>query len=953
MKKIILLLFLPLLFWGGPVIAQVLPNVELELSCYGTVCENTTATYSITSPNCSDYIWNVEGGSFTGQGSQTITVDWGSPESGYGVISLDSYFCDTECKSLLSVKIPVIVDNAEIVGPEEICVGDIQQYELPMWGSTLYQWRITQNHNNEIVEHRAESPNQYLLEFTRPGTYTIVAGYACDFLECGAFHTQKTIVVKDTMSILSADSVICKGDTGHYAVGHGNSVSWQVYNQNNQYVYGTNGVSLDYDFLIPGKYRIVASNAAVYCKDADFFVTVLDNPPAPTFVQGPNEACPGNSILLSATPTSPNFFLQWRPLCSSASPSSVEGEEVSINYDAEVCDVAVYQVDNEYGCRSEAYIHTVDTFRLAPFTMPAITRVCAGASVHLWVDDQSADVTYEWTISPANAASVNGNHFSSNVEILTNHLNNPPVIATVTLKRTYCSNLVDEKTVRLYIEEVTPPTVVYDDTICSESFGYFNSTTGTLSNSHYTWIIDSAYVHHGHSANHFLPDTCLPLVLTDSPISCTEVEIRANNPTGSMIVWSCSSQYVYCSPPSSAESTTASFSEVGTHHISAYLEENGQCYRGGANVTIDCIPGMMVRYDCDGHLVVYDTSKYRDGFAMPNRTITIEGTSYFATLTDTNRITSIPIPNLPHGQYTVTMDLGMGVPCSVSRDFTFEGNPIIDSIAIRRFMCEGRPFQFSARTSGTIVQYNWNFGDGSSNKGNGIYHTYSPYIVQNPTVTLTVSDSWGCTATGSAHINVNFNNLTGTLSSVETNPVCPGQNRVIEYVQDFPVNEYYWNHSPVSISDNHYNTTSTGDYYLYIETTDYGCRAERMCNVGFLNAPTARITGNTEYCLGELVKLNGNTGNSNTYFWHVFDQDSTCVYTSTSSNIRFTPETAGDYTVKLNVTSPDGCTAQAVCFFEVHPRPAAPEDSTSATWLRHPTSSASLPRTTGCTTSNW
>lgn len=1010
------------------IVINVLPRVELELSCHGTVCENTTASYKVASPSCSEYVWSVDGGSFSGQGSPTITVDWGSPSSGYGVISLDSYFCETECNSLISVKIPVIVNHAEIIGPDEVCVGDIQQYELPMWGSTLYQWWITPNYNHETIEHEAEFINQYLLEFTQPGTYTIEASYVCEFLECGPFYTQKTIVVKDTMSIRSTDSVICKGDTGHFTTWHGNAVSWQVYNQNNQYIYGSNGVSVDYNFLNPGKYRIVASNAAVYCKDAEFFVTVLDNPPALTSVQGPNEACLGSSILLSASPTQPNYFLQWQPLCPSATPSSVDGEEVTISYDTEVCDVAVYQVDNEYGCRSEVYIHTVDTFRLAPFTMPAITHVCAGASVHLWVDNQSANVTYEWTISPANAASVNGSHFANDVHILTNHLDNLPVIATVTLKRTYCSNIVEYETVQISIENVTV-TVDYEDTICDKTREYFYAS-GTHNYNNYTWIIDSTDVLHGYNPYYYFgtpgthyftltyqpysycdaatvsgqivvvdgpsvsiissndtlsvaqlanvtyswtfngdtipnmhdticfvadtgdyccivtstippycsdiacfsnessgtsqPDACQPLELTDTLVSCTEAVIKADNTTNSIITWSCSPQYGYCSPSSSTDSTIVYFSEEGTHLISAYMVDNGQCYSGETYVTIDCVPGLMVRYDCDSNLIVYDTSKYRDGFTIPDRTITIEGTSCFATLTDTNRITSIPVAGLSHGQYTVTMDMGMDVPCSVSREFVFEGNPIIDSITIRRSMCEGRPFQFLASTSGTVVQFRWNFGDGAFNKGNGIYHTYDPNIVQNPTITLTVTDVWGCLATDTANVTIGYNNLTGTLSAVDANPVCPGQNRVIEYVQDSPVNEYFWNHSPGSTSENHYNTTSTGDYYLYIETSDFGCRAERMCNVGFLNAPTARITGNTEYCLGELVKLNGNTGNSNTYLWYVMDQDNTCIYTSTSSIIRFTPGAAGNYTAVLNVTSPYGCSVQAVYHFVVHPRPVAP-----------------------------
>ena len=1011
------------------IIIRVLPRVELELSCHGTVCQNATATYTINSPNCWEYIWSVEGGTFSGQGSPTITVDWGSPASGYGVISLDSYSCETECKSLLSVKIPVIVNNAEIIGPDEICVGEVQQYELPMWGSTMYQWGATPNNNNEVIEHNAEFLNQYLLEFTHPGTYTIEARYVCDFLECGPFHTQKTIVVKDTMSIRSTDSVICKGNTGHYTTWHGNAVSWQVYNQNNQYVFGTNGVSLNYNFLIPGKYRIVASNTAVYCKDAEFFVTVLDNPPALTFVQGPNDACPKSSILLSATPTQPNYFLQWQPLCPSATPSSVDGEEVTINYDTEVCDVAVYQVDNEYGCRSEAYIHTVDTFRLAPFSVPAISHVCAGAFVDMSVADQSANVTYEWTISPANAASVNGSHFSNQVRILTNYLDNLPVIATVTLKRTYCSNMVEYETAQISIENVTV-SVDYEDTICNNTRDYFYAS-GIHVDNYYTWVMDGTDTHHGYNTSYYFgtpgthnftltyqpdphcnaatvsgqvfvvdrpsvsitaindttlsvaqqanvtyswtfngdtipnmhdtvcfvgdtgefccivtstippycsniacysnepsgpsqPDTCLPLELTDSLISCNEAVIKAVNPTNATISWGISSQYGYCLPSSSTDSTIAYFRKEGIYYISAYMVDNGQCYRGHIYDTINCIPGMKVRYDCDGHLIIYDTSKYRDGFTMPNRTITIEGTSLFATLTDTNHITSIPIPNLPHGQYTVTMDMGMDVPCSVSREFIYEGNPTIDSFAIRPLMCLNTPFPFVAYASGTIAQYYWNFGDGAYNKGNGIHHTYHPDIVQNPTVTLTVTDIWGCTARDSVSILVGGAALEGSLVALGL-AVCPGQNRTIAFNNPSSLNVYFWDYSTTSTSNNQYNVISTGDYHVLVETIDYGCRAERIRNVGFLNAPTARITGNTEYCLGELVKLNGNTGNSNTYLWYVFDQDNTCVYTSTSSIIRFTPGAAGNYTVMLNVTSPDNCSAQAVYNFVVHPRPAAPK----------------------------
>ena len=83
---------------------------------------------------------------------------------------------------------------------------------------------------------------------------------------------------------------------------------------------------------------------------------------------------------------------------------TLEGNEVTVTYGSEICDVAVFQVDREYGCRSEAYVHRVYTFQLLPHGLPAVTSVCAGSTVRFDLPDQSPDVLYEWTIDPTNAA---------------------------------------------------------------------------------------------------------------------------------------------------------------------------------------------------------------------------------------------------------------------------------------------------------------------------------------------------------------------------------------------------------------------------------------------------------------------------------------------------------------------------------------------------------------------
>ncbi|HHT52122.1 MAG TPA: PKD domain-containing protein [Bacteroidales bacterium] len=998
----------------------------LELSCYGTVCENTTASYSLINPPCSEYVWNIEGGSMVGQGTPDITVHWGSPASGYGVIKLDASKCDTECNGLISIKIPIITANAEISGVDTVCVSEMQIYELPRWGSTQYTWYNT--NDSCLNMHNGKSPNQYVLEFVQPGVVTIGANYICTFLECGYFSASpKTIIVKDTMSILSDKNTLCKGSTALFYTTHSNSVQWRIYNQNDQQIFTTNAVTLSYTFTAAGNYKITASHED-YCKVVEYHVTVLDNPPALTSTTGPSVACPGSSILLVADPTHPRYYLVWEPVCSSAMPDSVEGNEVTITFDNEVCDVAVYQVDNEYNCRSEAYIHEVETFTLLPHGLPSITTACAGSTVHFAVPDQSPNVTYEWTISPANAASVFSNdHLRPSVNILTNHLANttPPYPVNIKIKRIYCSNIEVNETVLLSIEDVQQPILNCPDTVCENELITLTATGSTSTGSHYQWsfsdttlifsgttiarkfnepgyvyvtvtyhpnpdcnpvtvhdtiwvssspyaniirngnnlnvqsFLNSNYVwtYNGEEVSYTptcsvvgdgtycctitstitpycsasdcytigadVTDTCIT-VSTSHTIHCNVVTVHVSDTLELQYSWSLSpsAQNSYCLPTQSSDSTTAYFNVVGNHYVKAYAELDGQCYKGKESVQINCVPAIALSYDCNGHIIVQDISQYRDGYSIPNRYITIEGTTLTAIIYPPQMSVSIPTATLPTASYTVTMTVG-NTECLCSENIAYEPNPIITGINIPAKMCNKTPFLFTATTEGTITEYEWDFGDNSHNVGNNIYHTYK--INESSfqyNVTLIVKNVLGCTDTSTIQINVFQDVLDpkklGTLSDI---PVCPGIPRRILFNTHASDNLYTWslNNSPSNI--HYYDALYTGNYYVTVYNTEYGCRAEAMFNVEFLTAPWAHIIGNTEYCQGETVKLYGNTGLSNTYFWDITGPEH---FTFFNANISFIPSQPGIYTAVLTVNNQGQCSDTAVCTFTVNPTPAAP-----------------------------
>ena len=1018
---------------------RVLDSASLRLSCHGTVCQNTSASYSLLEPRCDGCYWNVEGGTLEGQGTPDITVHWGAPPSGYGVISLDTRTCETGCVTLRSTRIPVIVDSAEIHGPDAACVGEIQQYELPFWGSTLYLWGTSPDTTGGFLERSADYPNRYLIEFLRPGTYTIGAEYACGFLQCGPFHTQKTVVVRDTLSIASPDSVVCIGDTGRYAARQGGILRWQVFDRGNTLLLSTSTDTLAFVFPAAGPYRVTAYDTA-YCREAVFHVSVPENPPAVQYVQGPAEACPNSSVLLSATP-SPGCYLEWVPLCPSALPQSMEGDKATINYGNEVCDVAVFQVDGLHGCRSQAHIHNVDSFVLAPIGAPSVIHLCAGAGVTLPVADQSHLVTYEWKVEPAFAASVQGDHLKPSVQVLTNRLYSPPEpnIAYVTLERKYCTSFKTGDTVILFIDSAAAiPTVTYPDTLCEGGCGSFTAIGATPDRSHYTWDFGGGYAltardtslcfptpgthpftltylpvpncvpasvggqitvagkpsstltvddgilcvpqqtgviytwefngqevdvfqgnpccimaetgmycctvrdslpphcesrscHDYTPGGHGGPDSCITLALTVTQVSCTEFVVEVDGlPVGGAVTWDVPEHSHYSPLP--GYSAGLRFSEPGSFTVYASAEVGGHCYRGWTEIDVDCIPRLWIWYDCDGHLLVRDTSLYRAGVSAPIRDFSIEGTDIASQIPIGESVSEVmDISSLEHGDYTVTMDFFMGgVPCSVSEVFKWRGNPAVTGIGIRRRMCKGGPFPFYAATEGDIDRYRWDFGDGSYNFGDTIYHTYSEsanvYVV-----TLTVTDVWGCTASDTAHVEVENEVIEGKM--VSSGPdVCPGQCKVIKYISThegeplLPPSHYIWRPAAPPTTENYCCVYQTGDYTVWVETDNYGCRYSSICNVGFRNAPVARITGNTIYCEGETVALNGNSGASNQYSWNVVPEG--CTFTT--PNIRFVPSQAFNHTASLTVTGPEGCTASSAAPFTVYQRPTAPVLSSAA-----------------------
>lgn len=340
---------------------KVLTGEKLLLSCYGTVCKGAVSDYSSLNINCpsNQYNWSVQGGQIlSGQGTNNISVLWNNPINGYGIINLNSHICGEHyCPKLLTVQIPIIDDLLEINGKDTICINKGENYSLPLYGDTYYNWQI--NPPNGWTKRDNNGANDISLYFNSPGTYTLSAQYKCEFLNCGEYTTKiKNIVVKDSLQITGKEK-ICLSLTDSFYLNQNINALWEVYFlSTDSLIYSQQSNNLIFDFPTDGQYIIKARHPN-YCNTAEFIVEVINPPNPPTIGEIPLmdtiEVCKYSSTKLIGITDNPRYSFVWETTCQNANPTNYSGNEVTITFADSVCDVKVYKYGKLLGCKSQRF----------------------------------------------------------------------------------------------------------------------------------------------------------------------------------------------------------------------------------------------------------------------------------------------------------------------------------------------------------------------------------------------------------------------------------------------------------------------------------------------------------------------------------------------------------------------------------------------------------------------
>ena len=255
------------------------------------------------------------------------------------------------------------------------------------------------------------------------------------------------------------------------------------------------------------------------------------------------------------------------------------------------------------------------------------------------------------------------------------------------------------------------------------------------------------------------------------------------------------------------------------------------------------------------------------------------------------------------GTYTVTLTaIYASVAISQTKTIVINPTPTISINADRNYICQPGNIIFTAPGSGTIVNYEWDFGDGTPlqvTNGNTITHFFNTY--NNFTVFVKGITNAGCSATASVAVRVSKFPIIN--ASVTPNNGCIPVNSILTASATLPTGDavanFVWDYgdgSPlgntvVNNSAHTYNIVTPITTASVLITSAQGCTNQYTFPQFAFGTPpfnTIAVTadGRSTYCGSDTIQFNGVATNANSYSWD-FGDGNTGITAATSISHKY------------------------------------------------------------------
>lgn len=360
-----------------------------------SVCPGVTGVqYWVNNPNsASTYNWNITNGTVaTGQGTDTIAVDWSST-SGSGTVSVIET-TDKGCNSdpiVLPVTINVILTPIAPTGTQTLCanLAQGQSYSTLNTAGSTYTWHaqggsISQGNgtSNVIVDWNVTGPQTVALWYDES---SVTADTVC-------FGVSDTLYVTinpaPQTSAITGNSSICVSDTGSFIVTNttGSNYNWTVTGGSVISGNGSNGIQATWSGS-PSAVVSVQETNSYGCVGTAITYNVTVNP-LPNASAGTNDTiCTGNSTTLNASGGTNYLWTPGTALDNTGIANPIANPTSTTTYSVLVTDAN--------GCKKSADV-TVVVNALPIISAGNNTAICIGSSTTL---NGTGGSVYSWSPS--------------------------------------------------------------------------------------------------------------------------------------------------------------------------------------------------------------------------------------------------------------------------------------------------------------------------------------------------------------------------------------------------------------------------------------------------------------------------------------------------------------------------------------------------------------------------
>ncbi|MBQ20608.1 MAG: hypothetical protein CMD31_07615, partial [Flavobacteriales bacterium] len=409
-----------------------------------TVCPNTTASYTTSPISGYTFNWVVTGGTVaSGQGTDSITVNWGS--SGTGTITLNS-LNGCGCPSdVISISVNILPSPFADAGNDTtICLGDsVQLGGSPTGpGGSTITWSPTTGLSNPNIANPIAFPSS---------TTTYIVS-----VDNGICPTTDTVTVFVGSALINAgnDTTMCIGDSVQLSATGGVSYSWSP-------TTGLSNPNIANPIAFPNTTTtyVVTVTDSLSCTGVDSITVTVVSPPVIT-ITNDTTICDGACVQLNATG---GTSYSWSPTTGLSNPNianPIACPTVNTTY--------VVTVSNAANCMNTDSV-TITLNPLPTITASNDTTICDGACVQL---NATGGTSYSW--SPTTGLS-NPN--------IANPTACPTVTTTYVVTGTDANNCTNTDTVVVTVSPLPTANAGNDTTICIGDSVQLNATGGAS----YTW----------------------------------------------------------------------------------------------------------------------------------------------------------------------------------------------------------------------------------------------------------------------------------------------------------------------------------------------------------------------------------------------------------------------------------------------------------------------------------